>query len=156
MKKSTILLLIVIYIAAFFIVGLVGISIRSNYKVSYVSEILLTTLEGQKIEEMEPGHIRKEIKNPEDPDHIRYENQYNYQTDYEDNIIVKFKVQVKPDNTTYSTFETIYQESDLYKVTVNTDNTVYIAVYSPYTNIDVTFQSSDGNRLQTNLRLMVF
>ncbi len=156
MKKSTILVLLLIYIVSFFVVGLIGVSIRSNYQVSYVSEILITPLEGQVINEMEPGHTTKEISNPEDPDHIRYEHSYNYETDYEPNLIVKFKVQVKPDNTTYNTFETIYSKSSLYLITVNEDNTVFIAVYDSYTNIELTFQSSDGNRLQTTLRLMVF
>ena len=51
MKKSTILMLIVIYVVAFLVVGFFGVSISGHYNVNYVTEILITPLEGTVLNE---------------------------------------------------------------------------------------------------------
>lgn len=160
MKKSTILMLVVIYIVAFFVVGLLGVSIRSHYQVNYVEQLLIKPLEEtEKIlqEDVENGgHSVEEIKNEEDVDHVRYNRIYTYRTVYQADLVLKFKVQVMPENSTYNQFETAYtQKASLFTVDVNDDSTVYIHVKKRGV-INIKFLSTDANRTESDLTIYVF
>ena len=160
MKKSTILMLVVIYIVAFFVVGLLGVSIRSHYQVNYVEELLVKPLEEtQEIlqEDVENGgHSVEEIKNEEDVDHIRYNRKYTYRTVYQADLVLKFKIQVMPENSTYNKFETEYTEKpNIFTVDVNDDSTVYIHVKKKGV-INIKFLSTDANRTESDLYITVF
>ena len=152
MKKSTILLLIVVYIAAFFIVGLIGISLRSHYEINYVSEIIVEKMEGQPNLELNRLE-REEIVSKDDPDHARYNNSYVCDVDYVKDLVLKFKVSVKPDNSTYSTFsiDNLPKES-IATIVKNVDSTVFVYVHKPLT-FSFEFTSADGNNLVSKVQV---
>ena len=159
MKKSTILMLVVIYVVAFFVVGLFGVSLRAHYKVNYVSEIIVKPLETTEVVEHTGagGHEVEEILNEEDPEHARYNRTYRYAAAYTPGLVLGFRVQVKPDNSTYDKFETLYTEKpNTYTIeTKENSNDVYIHMLKKGTVI-LRFQSTDANRTETVLQVTVF
>lgn len=155
MKKSTILFLVVIYIAAFFVVGLIGISIRSHYQMNYVSEITVEKMSNNSslVLNESDGYIREEIVNEDDPDHARYNNNYHFDVDFEPNLVLQFKVVVKPDDSTYSDFVVSSSSKEtIGKVEKNDDSTVYVYIYKAK---DFNFQivSTDGNKVTTKVAI---
>lgn len=156
MKKSTILFLIVVYIASFFIVGLIGISIRAHYSVDYVTEILIEKMDNQPtltLKEGEEGYRREEIVNPDDPEHARYNNYYGYDVDYVKDLVLQFKITVKPDSSTYSSFTVTPKTSEnIGKVVVNEDSTIYVYVYKRK-NISFDVVSNDGNNVTASVEI---
>ena len=152
MKKSTILFLIVVYIAAFFVVGLIGISLRSHYEINYVTEILVEKMDNQPNLELAKSE-REEIVSKDDPDHARYNNSYVYDVDYVKDLVLKFKVTVKPDNSTYSTFtiDNLPKET-IAKVEKNEDSTIYVHVYKALT-FSFQITSTDGNNLISKVQI---
>lgn len=152
MKKSTILFLLVVYIAAFFIVGLVGISLRSHYEINYVTEILVEKMDNQPNLELSK-HEREEISSKDDPDHARFNNSYVYDVDYVSGLVLKFKINVKPDNSTYSAFsvDNLPKET-IAKIDKNEDSTVFVRVFKPLT-FSFQITSSDGNNLTSKVQI---
>ena len=159
MKKSTILMILVIYVVAFLVVGFLGVSISGHYNVNYVAEILITPLEGTVLNEHveNGGHTVEPIINEQDPDHARYNRVYRYETDFEPGLILGFRVQVKPDNSTYSNYMLSYTEKpNSYEVEDKKDESkVYIHIYKAK-SYTLTFQSTDGNRTTTKLIVTLF
>ena len=99
MKKSTILMLVVVYIVAFFIVGLLGMQLRSHYSVTYLNEIQVTPFaESGVVEEVPPTTTKH--GNEDDPSHLRIEHEYFFTVQYHEDIVLRFNVVMVPTETT--------------------------------------------------------
>lgn len=152
MKKSTIFLVILVYIVAFFAVGLFGIAIRSNYEMNYVNEILVEMMDEQPTL-VEKSHERVEkTQNITDDAYRRYENSYSYTIDYEQGVVAKFRVKVLPTNSTYSNFSIIYEDSETIKYEKVDETLVYVTFLKKRT-ASFTLESSDGNKTQTKVSI---
>jgi len=151
MKKSTILIILAVYLIAFFVVGLLGISIRSNYNVNYVSEIEVAALDGQSFL-TQTEHTREEHKELKVED-TKYFNYYTYKVAYEPNIIAKFKVKVLPDNTTFTKFTYSVEQSTRYTVEVHDNEFLYITFLKGRTTVLITLESMDGNKTQSKINI---
>lgn len=149
MKKSTILVILAVYLIAFFVVGLLGISIRSNYVVNYVNEIQVTAVEDQPYLTL-TNHEREEKKELKEED-TKYYNTYTYRVAYEKNIIAKFKVRLLPDNTSFTKFNIYYTESSRYTVEVHDNEFVYVTFLKGKTNALITLESIDGNKTYSTI-----
>lgn len=93
MKKSTILLLVVVYILSFFLIGLLGHSLRTYNDPEVYPE---------SIELLDPDNKTELTLDVKDPD--TGELLYNYYflfRNYEPSMSVRIKAVVKPDNCTY-------------------------------------------------------
>lgn len=129
MKKSTILMLIVVYVIAFFVVGLRGMELRSHYQVSYINEILVEPFEeiGMTLTE----DIRTDLNEEEEKESLkRYTHDYKYRIDYSDGIVIKFDVKLIPANTSISEF-LFYMDEQYEKMCSvaidNSDKTIFIS-----------------------------
>ena len=89
MKKSTILLLVVVYVLSFFIIGLLGNSVRSYDPVYEPEAIELVDVEE-----------KMTLKNDITKDGELYNYWYVYRG-YTMGSVVRIKANVKPDNSTY-------------------------------------------------------
>ena len=89
MKKSTILLLVVVYIASFFIIGLLGHSIRSYNPV----------IEPESIELIDPNGITDVERNVKNGNEV-FDYYFRY-WNYQEGATLTIKAVVKPDNTSY-------------------------------------------------------
>ena len=83
MKKSTIFLIILVYIVSFVIVGLFGIQARGYNEIIYVESITLRAVDEELVQSRYKG-----------------DQNYTFVTYYEDNLVVKFKAEVLPANAT--------------------------------------------------------
>ena len=93
MKKSTILLLVVVYIVSFFIIGLLGHSIKTYNPEIYPESIEVVDPDGKTT-------MSKDLY-----DKKTGELQYNYYfvlTNYRNGDSVRIKATIKPDKCTYS------------------------------------------------------
>lgn len=99
MKKSTILMLVVVYIVAFFIVGLMGMQLRSHYSVTYLNEIQLVPFEESGVVEEVPVTTIKH-GSEDDPSHLRVEHEYYFKVQYHADIVLRFNVVMVPNETT--------------------------------------------------------
>ena len=114
MKKSTILLLVVVYILSFFIIGLLGHSIR-NYNPEIYPESL-TISEPDKRTEMSKDVVDEETNE------LLYHYYFVYKN-YKSGESVRIKADVKPDNTNWPTAEYKKDESDTsFKIETNATN----------------------------------
>ena len=93
MKKSTILLLVVVYIMSFFIIGLLGNSVRS-YNPVYEPESI------ELVEPDEKTTLANEDGPLTDPDGNVWDYWFVYHG-YTAGSVVRIKANVKPDNSTY-------------------------------------------------------
>lgn len=93
MKKSTILMLVIVYIVSFFLIGLLGQAVRAYDPVVYPTSIEL----------VEPDNIatvKKDVRDPEDNDKVLYDY-YFIVNPYHDGMSITIKATVKPDNTSF-------------------------------------------------------
>lgn len=114
MKKSTILLLVLVYIVSFFVIGLLGHSIR-NYDPEVYPE---------SIEIIDPDNRTEMSKDTVDPDtgELLY-NYYFVYKNYKSGDSVRIKANIKPDNTTYPDVKFTKDESDTsFKIETNETN----------------------------------
>ena len=151
-------MLVIIYILAFFIVGLFGITVQAHYHVNYVTEITVEPLKDTPIVEykLAGGHTREELVNEQDPDHDRYNRVYRYCAAYEPGLILGFRIQVQPENSTYGKFETIYTEKPtVFELERKDESTIYLHIHKKG-SINLIFQSTDGNRTETQVQITVF
>ena len=103
MKKSTILLLIVVYIVSFFVIGLLGHSIR-NYNPEIYPE---------SIEVMDPDNkttMSRDVKD-ETTGELLYHYYFVYRN-YKYGDSVRIKAIVKPDKCTYPNVDFLKENSD--------------------------------------------
>ena len=89
MKKSTVLLLVVVYIASFFIIGLLGHSIRSYNPI----------VEPESIELIDPNGITDVERNVKNGNEV-FDYYFRY-WNYQEGATLTIKAVVKPDNTSY-------------------------------------------------------
>ena len=101
MKKSTILLLVVVYIASFFIIGLLGHSIRSYDPV----------VEPESIELIDPNSIVDVERNVKNGNEV-FDYYFRY-WNYKEGETLTIKAVVKPDNTSYPNVDFIKDTSNL-------------------------------------------
>lgn len=129
MKKSTVLLLIAVYIIAFFVVGLRGMELRSHYQVSYINEIQVIPFEEMGMTLTED--IKTDLNKDEAKESLkRYTHDYKYRINYADNMVLKFDVKLIPSNTTISEFQFYMDETYLKMCTPtvdNSDKTIFIS-----------------------------
>lgn len=104
MKKSTILLLAVVYILSFIVISLLGHSIR-NYN---------PVVEPESIELIDPNEKTRRSVAVEDPDHpgeILYDYNFVYEN-FENNNTLRLRAIVKPDNCTYPKVSFVKDETN--------------------------------------------
>ena len=114
MKKSTILLLVVVYIVSFFVIGLLGHSIR-NYDPEIYPE---------SIEIIDPDNRTTVSKDTTDPDtgELLY-NYYFVYKNYKSGDSVRIRANIKPDNCTYPDVKFTKDASDTsFKIETNETN----------------------------------
>ena len=114
MKKSTILLLVLVYIVSFFVIGLLGHSIR-NYDPEIYPE---------SIEIIDPDNRTTVSKDTTDPDtgELLY-NYYFVYKNYKSWDSVRIKANIKPDNCTYPDVKFTKDISDTsFKIETNETN----------------------------------
>lgn len=114
MKKSTILLLVLVYIVSFFVIGLLGHSIR-NYDPEIYPE---------SIEIIDPDNRTTVSKDTTDPDtgELLY-NYYFVYKNYKSGDSVRIKANIKPDNCTYPDVKFTKDISDTsFKIETNETN----------------------------------
>ena len=162
MKKSTILLLVVIYIIAFFVVGLLGIQLRSHYHVDYLNEIQVEPFEESQIalvsfntEQINEGQEISEDKR-------RMHNTYEFKTTtpYTADMTLKFHVNLIPENTTFSDY--ILQEQDtkgMYNISKGGDGTIFvqdIKVIGRRTVVKFTLEDMQKHNITTDVTVYVY
>ena len=104
MKKSTILLLVVVYIISFFIIGLLGNSVRSYDPVYEPESIELVEPDGKTFLSNDDGR-------PITVDGKDYHYWFVYQG-YVTGSVVRIKANVKPDNSTYPNVSFVKDSQD--------------------------------------------
>ena len=102
MKKSTILLLAVVYILAFFIIGLLGTATRSHDAVVDISSITLEDIDGKTT-------LTENATDPEGNFLADYWFAYRGYTSLD---TVRIRAVVKPDDSTYNVVEFVRDESN--------------------------------------------
>ena len=140
MKKSTIFLIILVYIVSFIIVGLFGIQTRAYDEIIYVDSISLKVVSGSIVSE-------------------KYEEErslYTFSTYYDDDLTIQLKAEVLPANATNKAVK-ISQETELAAFEVVEDVFVNITVNEGgYGAIEFDVVSTDGRDLTVHARLLVF
>ena len=101
MKKSTILLLAIVYIVSFLLVWLLGQAVRAYDPVVYPTSIEL----------VEPDGRAKLIENPSEETKKQFEYYYVVNP-YHEGMSISMKATVKPDNTNFPNVSFIYDESN--------------------------------------------
>ncbi|MCR5308619.1 MAG: hypothetical protein K6E21_00715 [Bacilli bacterium] len=140
MKKSTIFLIILVYIVSFIIVGLFGIQTRAYDEIIDVESISLKVVSGPIVNE----------KYEED------RNLYTFYTYYDDDLTIQLKAEVLPANATNKAVK-INQETKLAAFEVVEDVFVNITVNEGgYGAIEFDVVSTDGKDLEVHARLLVF
>ena len=158
MKKSTILILVVVYVIAFFIVGLMGMQLRAHYEVNYVNEIRITPFEESGLVERAPVTTEKYGKE-DDPEHLRIVHEYSYKVKYTSGLVLKFNVEVIPDNSTYRDFKFSYPENSPCTFTKNEDSTIFVTEIKKYgsfkTELQFTVEDNHMNGVKSTVKVIV-
>ena len=140
MKKSTIFLLILVYIVSFIVVGLFGIQTRAYDEIIYVDSITLKTVSGANVTE-------------------RYDEErelYIFSTYYEDDLVIQLKAEVLPANSPYQAVK-IRQDTELATFEVVENVFINITICEGgYGVIEFDVVSTDGKDLSVQAKLMVF
>ena len=139
-------MLIVVYIAAFFAVGFLGLQLRSHYSVSYINEIQVLPFEDSGITERSPTTTQT-YGDPNDKEHLRVEHEYFYKAANTEGLVLKFTVKLIPEGTTIDDYKLSYQETSMYKITKNEDKTIFVTdiVQSGRFPTDVIFTVEDNH-----------
>ena len=103
MKKSTVLLLVVVYVLSFLIIGLLGQAVRAYNPTIYPESITL----------VEPDNIAEVHKDVKDHDtgEIMYDYYFIIRT-YKEGMSVRIKAEVKPDNSSFPNVDFFKDGSD--------------------------------------------
>ena len=104
MKKSTILILVIVYIVSFFLIGLLGQAVRAYDPVVYPSSIVLSEVDNI-------AEVKRDIPDSDKPGEILYDY-YFIVHEYKDNMSVTIKATVKPDNTNFPNVNYIKDETN--------------------------------------------
>lgn len=131
MKKSTILLLVVVYILSFFVIGLLGNSVRSYDPVYEPESIELSEIDG-----------KLTLTNPDGPftdaDGYTWDYWYVYHK-YVNGSVVRINASVKPDNSTYPyvSFVKDAQNTDYSLDSHETDENIEENIAILYSNVEI-------------------
>jgi len=132
MKKSTILLLVVVYVIAFFIVGLLGMQLRSAYSVSYLNEIRVTPFEETPL--VLKNFTTESLGSENEPEKMRVVNNYTYNTNYTGKgMVIKLNVSLLPNETTVNDYQLYFEENEkFYSVVKNEDLSIFVTINKVY------------------------
>lgn len=165
MKKSAILLVILVYALAFFIVGFYGMQVKSHFHVDYLSSIevqesVLATDEPKMTmikhtqtlvnEEQETTEERK-----------RYQNYYEFETvvPYSEDLVLKFDILLKPTNTTYDDYKLWPSTAKSYVAEKQDDGKVFITNIKKMTGItakaEFTVEDLTNNKTITQVKVYI-
>ena len=128
MKKSTILMLVIVYVVAFFLVGLLGMELKSHYQVSYLNEIQVVPFEEIGMTLVEDKRVDLN-ENEEKESFKRFTHDYKFRINYTTDLVLKFDIKLMPSNTTVNEFQ--FYMDDQYRNLCNPvvdqgDKTVFI------------------------------
>lgn len=146
MKKSTILVVILVYIVSFLVVGIFGISIRALDKDVYVDSITISVPEqGIKIEDKTDTTQVPTFDNP---------YLYKYNTDFkEGGITVQLKATVLPANTTFPNIQIAYNENqEVYSAEIVSVYYINVHFYSSGT-AKLSVKSTDGKDYRVDVQI---
>ena len=147
MKKSTILLVVAVYIVSFLIVGFFGIQARGYFKDVYVEDIKLICPEQTvKVEDM---GVQK--------DDSTGEEYYFFKTKYQSNegqgIKVVFKAEVYPLETSFKAINVIYDDGQsAYSATIVDDYYIHLQI-NKKAMCRFSVESTDGKKFQKEVRV---
>lgn len=141
MKKSTIFLLVLVYIVSFIIVGLFGIQVRAHDQIIYVDSITLRAVDEVNV-------------------HTVYDEEnkiYKFWTYYpeNENRKVQFVTEVLPANATNRDVQVIFDSPNVREVKVENE---FIDIYlneGGIGTIDFSVVSTDGNNLTIDAKLTI-
>lgn len=144
MKKSTIFLLVLVYIVSFIIVGLFGIQVRAHDQIIYVDSITLKAVDEVNV-------------------HTTYDEEnkiYKFWTYYPDESDdekrkIQFVTEVLPANATNRGIEVILDNPNVRDVKVDKE---FIDIYlneGGIGTIDFSVVSTDGNNLTIDAKLTI-
>lgn len=162
MKKSTILLVIVVYIVSFFIVGFMGIQLRSAYSVSYINEIRVEPTEQTEVTLKEDKKVTHGDES--DPKTYSVTHDYKYFAMYKKGMSLVFNVIIVPENSTVSEYQWDHdpdsevKENDFYIITKDSvDKTLTITpkknLSFAFTTVTFSLWDSDQNGVKTNVSI---
>ena len=152
MKKSTIFVVLLVYLVSFFIVGFLGIGIKSAFSVTYVSEITITELPDQPTLTLN-AHERAENLTAEG-EHNTFTNDYKYSFTYVKNTTLKFRVNVLPIESTHKEFTFInLLESPYVTYDVKQDESLVFVTFLKRRAASFTIQSTDGDKTETTISI---
>lgn len=162
MKKSTILMLVVIYIVAFFVVGLMGIQLRSHYHVEYLNEIQVTPFEESQLVLKDFKQVQINEGQDVGEEKKRLQNTYEYETTttYSADMVLKFYVKLIPENTTIDEFKLDYESSGMYEIVQNQDKTLFVQNIKKLpktkaTTVKFTVQDQQKHNIKTEVTVRV-
>lgn len=138
MKKSTIFLILLVYIASFVIVGLFGIQVRAHNEIVYVENISLTPINQEALVNYKYDETNKK---------------YTFIAYYEDGLVIQLKANVTPANATNSAVKVSY-DSEIAEITVVDSVFININVKEDGA-LDFSVVSTDGLDLTINATLLV-
>ena len=140
MKKSTIFLILLVYIASFVIVGLFGIQVRAHNEIVYVENISLTPINQEALVNYKYDETNKK---------------YTFIAYYEDGLVIQLKANVTPanQNPVIRDFWLEY-DSEIAEITVVDSVFININVKEDGA-LDFSVVSTDGLDLTINATLLV-
>lgn len=132
MKKSAILMIIIVYVIAFFAVGLLGLQIRANFNVDYLNEIkveefvLPSDQPKLKLRSYKQVALNEEQDVPDD--RKRFQNAYEFETivPYDASMVLKFNINLVPENTTFNDYKLWPNNAKSYVVEKQPDGKIFI------------------------------
>lgn len=164
MKKSTILLVVVVYIVAFFVVGFFGIQVRSFYSVNYINEILVTPHEQTNVVLEKDERVTQGDES--DLKSYRVTHDYLYTVNYTAGMTLVFNVEIIPDNSSISEYQwdhdenSEFKENNFYKIEKDSvDKTITISIKKKitgtFTRVKFSVWDSDQNGVKSNVEIHV-
>lgn len=162
MKKSTILMLIVIYIVAFFVVGLMGIKLRNHYSVSYLNQIQIEAFEESKVEKVkyETVQINEGQEISDEKKRIQSTYEFKTTTAHTADMVLKFRVVLIPENTTFSDYKlNVPDTKNMYSVKKGGDGTIFvenIQVIGRRTPVKFSLEDLQNHGIKTDVTVFVY
>lgn len=159
MKKSTILLLVVVYVIAFFLVGLLGMQLRSHYSVSYLNEIKVVPWEETNLTLVTSNE--EKFGDETDEKHVRIVHDDTYKVKYVDGLVLKFNVVLVPANTSIDDYKLSFEESTAYNIVKNdVDKTIFVDEIKKVgrfgVNIQFTVEDNHMNGVKSTVTVIVY
>lgn len=159
MKKSTIFLLVLVYIASFLIVGIFGISVKSYNSTYYVEKVNIEVAPTQ-VSGVNPTIPKGLIADENELRHYTCTVRYNYvekDTNGDIKCVVRLKASVYPTNATTSTLRLQADETSDVATVTQEDNNVYFNVsFKIKGSFSFDVYATDGYGAYTTVKLMYY